>query len=266
MCAKFNKVVYNLIPPGPVRDTLKGAYFSLYYNLKHFKENDFRVYYKKGCYTYAFEEGVSFKCYENITDDLKRSLRGYLAQYTPKTGDVIMDCGAYVGDFTLYAAKAVGKTGKVVAYEPDPTAFKRLCENINLNALNNVILVNKGVWSDDTALEFSGGDKGANFFNQNTHNKTFHKVSVVSIDSEAQRLGLNKIDFIKMDVEGAEIEAVKGAAKTLKENNVRLALASYHEVNGEKTCHELEKLLSAIGYRSETSHKRHLTTYAQKAF
>ncbi len=265
MCAKFNKAIYRLIPPGPVRDCLKGAYFSLYYNLKHFKENDFRVYYKKGLYKYAFKECVTFKCHENITDDLKRSLRGYLAKYSLKAGDTVIDCGAYVGEFTLYAARAVGKTGQVIAFEPDPAAFKRLRENIALNELDNVILINKGVWSEDTALEFSGGDQGANFFNQNTANKISYKVPVVSIDSEIERLGIKRIDFIKMDVEGAETEALKGSRVVLKKNSVHLAIASYHAVRGEKTCFELEKIFSTLGYRSETSHPRHLTTYASKA-
>jgi hypothetical protein len=89
-------------------------------------------------------------------------------------------------------------------------------------------------------------------------------VPVVAIDDELKRIGTSKVDFIKMDVEGAEIEAVKGARQTLESNDVAIAAASYHLVNGVKSCHELEKALEALGYKAETGHPQHLTTYARR--
>jgi hypothetical protein len=75
---------------------------------------------------------------------------------------------------------------------------------------------------------------------------------------------MDRIDFIKMDVEGAEIEALKGSMNTLKEFDVNLAIASYHEVDGKKTSHEVEKLLSEYGYEAKTSFPMHLTTFGFK--
>jgi hypothetical protein len=67
-----------------------------------------------------------------------------------------------------------------------------------------------------------------------------------------------------MDIEGAEIEALKGSINTLKEFDVKLATASYHEVDGKKTSNEVEKLLHKCGYDAKTTYLMHLTTYGCK--
>lgn len=264
MCAKLNQTLSRLLPEGAIKERLKGAYYSLYYNRKHFKENDFRVYYKNGHFEYRFDEGVTFGSYENMTDELKRSLRGYLAKYSLKPGDTVIDCGAYIGEFTLYAGMAVGAAGKVIAFEPDAGIYKKLLANIELNGLKNVIAVNKGLWSKDGVLKFVGDNiKGYSFmFAESTAGAV--DAPVVSLDSELARLDLKHVDFIKADIEGAELEFMRGAVKTLGSGSVKVAIASYHAIDGKKTCFELEKMLTSLGYTPETSHPKHLTTYAWK--
>ena len=264
MCAKFTQVVSRLIPNGPIKDGLKSSYYSLYYNAKHFKENGFRVYYKAGHFEYSFDEGVTFSSYENFADELKRSLKGYLARRALRPGDTVVDCGAFVGEFTLYAAAAIGPKGTVIAFEPDPGIFRKFEANIALNGFKNVKVLNKGVWSKPGELKFVGDNiKGYSFMNAEGDDKAI-KVPVVSLDAELSRLGAGRVDFIKMDVEGAEIEALKGAQKTLQSSPVTLAVASYHLVDGKKSHVELEKVLASFGYAAETGHPQHLTTYASK--
>ncbi|MCM8760741.1 MAG: FkbM family methyltransferase [Candidatus Omnitrophica bacterium] len=264
MCAKLNQFLSRLIPEGPLKDAFTSSYYKLYYNRRHFGENEFYVYYRDGYFIYRFENGVEFASYQNMADELKRSLKGYLARYPLKTGDIVVDCGAYIGEFALYAAKAVGSSGRVVAFEPDREAFRKLEANVRLNGLANVTTVNKGVWSCEGVLKFVGdavrgysfmiADKGASAVD----------IPVVRLDAELARLGIRVVNFIKVDVEGAEIEFIKGAAETLKNGSVNLAIASYHEVAGRKTFTEIERMLTELGYRAETSHPRHLTTYGWK--
>ena len=308
MCAKFTQVVSRMIPPGPLKDSLKSSYYSFYYNAKHFRENGFRVYYRNGHFEYRFDprggvipqpeghtrEGVdewpsggiplhgrdrdpalkgamavrpwsvTFASYENFADELKRSLAGYLARRPLRPGDTVVDCGAYIGEFTLYAAAAVGRRGTVVAFEPDPAIFKSLEANIALNGFGNIKAVNKGVWRESGELKFVGDNiKGYSFMAAEADENAI-KVPVVSLDAELPRLGLGKVDFIKMDVEGAEIEAVKGAEKTLRAGAPSLAIASYHLVDGRKSYAALENILASFGYAAETGHPQHLTTYAVK--
>ncbi|MCX5678729.1 MAG: FkbM family methyltransferase [Candidatus Omnitrophica bacterium] len=264
MCAKLNQVLSRLLPEGTIKERLKSSYYSLYYNRKHFKENNFRVYYKDGHFEYKFDEGVTFSSYENMTDELKRSLKGYLAKYSLKPGDTVIDCGAYIGEFTLYAGVAVGASGKVIAFEPDAGIYKKLLTNIELNGLKNVITVNKGLWSKDGVMKFVGDNiKGYSFmFAENIAGAV--DTPVVSLDNELARLEVTHVNFIKADIEGAELEFIKGAVKTLGSGDVKIAIASYHKIDGRKSFLELEKMLTQLGYNPETSHPGHLTTYASK--
>jgi FkbM family methyltransferase len=264
MCAKFNQILYRIIPDGPVKEGFKSSYYRFYFNRKHFGENGFYVYYRNGHFEYKFDEGVEFSSYEDLTDELKRSLKGYLVKHPLSKGETIVDCGAYIGEFTLYAAKAVGPSGRVIAFEPDPVIFRKLMANIELNGLKNITALNKGLWSKPGTLKFVGDSiKGYSFMSAEKDAGAID-VPVVSLDDELCRLNIKKVDLIKMDVEGAEIEAVKGAARTLKEQGVDLAIASYHPVDGAKSCVALEKMLPDLGYKVETSHPKHLTTYASK--
>lgn len=265
MCAKFNQVISRLIPEGSTKEALKGAYYSLYYNKKHFKENGFRVYRRLGHFEYDFDEGVRFSSHENMADELKRSLKGYLAKYSLKKGDVVIDGGAYIGEFTLYAAKAVGIAGKVIAFEPDEKMYKKLLANIELNALGNVVAINKGLWSSDGKLKFMGDSVKGYTFMMDSDAKDVVEVPVVSLDNELARMGIKKVDFIKADVEGAELEVIKGALDILKGQRVNLAIASYHMLDGKKTFDRIEDALRPIGYNVDTDHPGHLTTYAFKA-
>lgn len=261
--AKLDKCLSRLIPSGPLKDILKSAYYQRYYNYRHAKKNGFRMYYdRRGYYEFVFSELIRFKCYENIADDLERSMPGYLAEADIKEGDTVIDCGACVGEFTLYAAKAAGKRGKVVAFEPDKNFFEKLERNILLNSIKNVILIEKGVWSKVDTLRFSGGSQSGNLYDKNlTYNTESYDVPVTTLDHELEKIGLGKVDFIKMDVEGAEVEAIKGACGILEKSSPRLAIASYHALNGQHSYVELEKVLKRMGYRTKTDYPAHLTTY-----
>ena len=260
MCAKFNKILFGAIPGGFLREWSKSSYYRFYYNLKHYSENRFHVFYSKRRFIYKFPDGIIFMCNENIADELKRSLFGYIARHKLREGEIVIDCGAYIGEFTLYAAKAVGSSGKVIAFEPNESDCQKLLANLRLNDLDSVIVIKKGVWSSDCVKSFSQ-NQGSSFLKEDPEAVA---VPVVSLDKELGRLNIRRVNFIKMDIEGAELEAVRGAENILKNNKVNLAIASYHPVNGQKSCFELEKLLASMGYSSETSHPKRLTTYAWK--
>ncbi len=107
--------------------------------------------------------------------------------------------GPYAGEFTLYASKRAGRTGKVIAFEPDATSFAVLERNV-LVGLTNVLLVKKGLWSKNGRLQITGTTVGSQI--RNEPDKGFSTVPVCTLDSELQRLGLSRVDFIKMDIEG----------------------------------------------------------------
>lgn len=179
----------------------------------------------------------------------------YLKKYNLKEGDIVFDCGAYCGISSYYFSKLVGETGKVYAFEPDKLNYKMLLKNIELHNLKNVIPINKGIWDKtDTLLFNTEGALGSalvNVFDRKIE-ATKNKVDVVSITDVVKEYNIPKIDFIKMDIEGAEIAAVEGIKDYLKNNDINFAIASYHVVDNERTYKKLESIFEEIGYDAET--------------
>jgi FkbM family methyltransferase len=189
-------------------------------------------------------------------------IENYFKHYSLKEGDSIVDGGAYTGAFTVYCAKLIGENGRVISFEPDTKNFKVLLENIKLNKVEDrVILLQKGLWGLKSRLSFNQGGKGARLdFERNIKtNNSF--INLNSLDNELSELKIKKIDFIKFDIEGAEIEALDGSKKTLKENKCPIAIASYHLRNGGKTSKICEEKLRKLGLKTETVVGRHTTTY-----
>lgn len=197
---------------------------------------------------------------------LSHEVGGYNSYYKLKKGNNVIDAGAYTGLFTLYAAKKVGNTGKVIAFEPDPYNNIMLRRNLKLNNVKNVVIVKKGLYSKDDVLPFDIQSIGSNIVSINHvfHNrKTINKITVTTLDKELERLHIKKINFVKMDIEGAEIEAMEGFKNTIKNNpNIQFAIASYHIVDGKKTKFFLEKFFTNLKFNVKTENNGQLTTYA----
>jgi FkbM family methyltransferase len=145
-----------------------------------------------------------------------------------KQGDIVLDCGAHVGVFTDTALRR--GASKVVAIEPDPTNLECLRRNFPSEiASGRVIVVPKGVWNRDQiiTLYIGAANSGQNsmLLDQNTGKV---EVPVTTVDHLVEELHLPRVDFIKMDIEGAEREALRGATQTLARFFPELMLDSYH--------------------------------------
>jgi FkbM family methyltransferase len=194
-------------------------------------------------------------------------VKGYELYYQLKPGDVVVDAGAFTGDYTVYASRKVGPTGRVLAFEPDPKTCRILERNLKRERFQNVTIIPKGLWNENTTLTFQvlnslQSHVAASPAPGEAPDRV--QVEVVRLDDELQRLGITKVDLLKMDIEGAEIQAIEGCEKVLAENNVHVAIAAYHIVNGETTSLFLEKFLRARGYETKSDYHKHLTTYAWK--
>jgi FkbM family methyltransferase len=144
-------------------------------------------------------------------------------------GDIVLDCGAHIGGFTRTALRAGAR--KVVAVEPEKEniiAFRRnFAEELQSG---KVVLVEKGVWDKNGSLSLHLSKTGdSHSVNIPQNGGKDEKIEIVTIDSLAQQLGLPRIDFIKMDIEGAEQNALKGSGQVLAKWRPRLAISSYHQ-------------------------------------
>lgn len=147
-----------------------------------------------------------------------------------KPGDVVLDCGANVGVFTRKALKQGARL--VVAIEPAPRTVECLRRNFEREiADGHVIVYPKGVWDHVDTLELALGPEGnttGNSFVLGRSQKSKVKVDLTTIDRVVAELHLNRVDFIKMDIEGAEKQALRGGTETIAQFHPRMAIASEH--------------------------------------
>jgi len=184
---------------------------------------------------------------------------GYLRHYAPKEGDVVLDAGSTWGDFALPISRLVGAEGRVVAMEPSEELYGVLLKNIGLNGFKNIIPLKLGLSSKKGTAGFAhdGTVRGA----ISSTEATGTLIRTTSIDEIVGDLGLGRMDFIKMDIEGEELNAIRGASKTIERFRPSFAIASYHIKDSVQTRPRLEEMLKAHGYRTVTEYP-HQTTYA----
>lgn len=147
-----------------------------------------------------------------------------------KEGDYVIDAGGCWGDTALYFGNKVGENGKVFCFEFIPSNLKILKKNLALNpeVERRVSIVEHPVW-EESGLDLAYIDNGPGskvFFDQ----PEFYdgKTTTLTIDDLVHNRQISKIDFVKMDIEGAELSALQGAEKTIRQFKPSLAIALYH--------------------------------------
>ena len=142
-----------------------------------------------------------------------------------KPGDVVIDAGAWIGDFSCYASAQ--DAGAVYAFEPTAENYTWLCRTAKLN--KNIIPVQKGLGDKSGTLSFviNENNSGMNRRSDESGIAT-ETVEIVTLDEFVATQGLTRVDFIKSDIEGAERNMLRGAANTLRKFAPKLALCTYH--------------------------------------
>lgn len=148
----------------------------------------------------------------------------------PELGDWVIDGGACFGDTAVFISSTIGKDGKVFAFEPLPIHVNVIDLNIRQNnLLNRVEVVPAGIG------EVTNGINRIDERLRNVTSPGFSllgregQVPTISIDDFAHRKELKKLDFIKLDIEGFELQALKGAEKIIDRYRPKLAISLYHK-------------------------------------
>jgi len=168
--------------------------------------------------------------------------------------DVVIDVGANIGGHTVSFAKQVGIGGAVWAYEPQPAVFQNLCANISLNALMNVKTFNAGCGAQDDEINIPHINYSRDY--------NYGSISLEEMEEENKRLGDaaawqnipvlklddhfngDRLDFIKIDVEGMEIDVLQGAKNIITTFKPVL----YVENDREDKSEELVSFILDCGY------------------
>ena len=168
-----------------------------------------------------------------------------------KEGDVAFDIGANFGWYTTLFATLVGKTGSVHSFEPVPSIFDQLKRNIEINHLNdNVILNNFALGSEEgqTTLHlFKGLPSGhASISDLGRDDYVQYQIPIMTLDKYIFDKGISKVDFIKCDVEGAEMMVIKGGTQLFSSNNPPIILIEMNIATSNLFGYKQEDLLKEI--------------------
>ena len=180
-----------------------------------------------------------------------------IERFLPKQGDIVVDIGAHMGRYTIISSKRVGTNGKVVAIEAHPGNFEMLNRNIKLNQLANVIPLNYAVYSKETKIKLYLPEEESGYTIYNTIMSNRAGIEDKFVDVNAQTvdylLELNQIkeeliNWIKIDVEGAEFEVLKGATNVLsKSKDIALLI----EIHGLDNYRPILNFLSLYNFKIE---------------
>ena len=183
------------------------------------------------------------------------SIAAYTHWHVPQPGELVFDAGAHAGFTTCMFAKMVGAQGKVVAFEPDATTFEYLKKNVLSQGLTNVTLVPKALDANTGTAYFNAdGTMGAGLVEHSVYGNTGQHIAVetLSLQDACQQYGVP--NFLKMDIEGAEISVLEAGKDFLRAHPMHLAFDSYHRMrDGRFTWTLLEPMLRALNYRVESS-------------
>jgi len=159
---------------------------------------------------------------------------------------IFVDVGANIGKYTVIVGKALKNNGKVISFEPMPENFEILKKNIKLNKINNVFTFECGLGDKEEKLDLyldevgvGGGAHSLVKDNPNTTNNKI-KITIRKLDNIVKELKLNRVDLIKIDVEGFESNVLIGAIDTLKKYHPKIIFEVWDKTYLNKVKNVLE--------------------------
>jgi len=177
--------------------------------------------------------------------------------FEPKRNFTVIDVGAHIGIYTLRAAKKVGEKGRVIAVEPEDENYRVLMKNIKINRYKNVVPVKLALSDFEGTARFYV--KSMTLSHSLRENVEIHngcaparevvgitEVTVTSLTKLMDKLGVPKIDLLKIDAEGVEFEVLKGSNELLAQHRIsKVVVAAYHTSDESRV---IKEYLEKFGY------------------
>lgn len=213
---------------------------------------------------HKFANGLDFE-WSGIAEGVE-SIENYFRWYAPTEGDLVFDLGANCGLIAHRLSLMVGR-GQVVCAEPDPANFSLLQRNVSRHGLRNVTTLQRAVGASSGKVEFASENaiysQMSKFLTRETSGDIL-TVDCCSFEQLCNEFGVPA--FVKVDIEGAEIEMLQAALPYVKRHKIHFALDTQHKVDGRYTSRRVEDLFCSIGYETATENDGMFTmTYARPA-
>lgn len=170
-------------------------------------------------------------------------------------GMTVLDIGAHHGLYTLLAARKVGRTGRVLSFEPSPRERRKLLRHLRLNRCSNVEVEYCALGSSDGEADLflvDGAETGCNSLRAPAVNEPTEmvRVPVKTLDSRLQSRDIEQVDFIKLDVEGGEWEVLKGASKLLDRRPRPVILCEVQDIRTQPWGYRAQELIAFLRDRN----------------
>lgn len=209
------------------------------------------------CYLYTAQE---YSMYINEASKLKNIIDDNIADVietyflkpyinTPvlaEPGDVVFDCGAYTGNTAIIFSQLVTELGKIYSFEPHPEIFAKLSKNTA--QYQNVSCYNYGLSNTDGTQSMLNWDLSSRIDVRGDIT-----INTTSIDNFIELHNINKVDYIKMDIEGEELNALRGCVNTIRRFHPKLAVCVYHKPSDIYSIFEFLNTLD-LGYEFYFGH------------
>lgn len=218
------------------------------------------VFQNEDSFLFELEKDIKIKLYKDsilsklIYNGFEKKERDYVMSML-NIGDIFVDVGSNIGLFSLSASKKVGETGKVICFEPAPTTFNRLLENININSLNNLDVRNIGLSDEQGELKFHLYKDGYDAWNSFAKDENLNyddaiNVPISTLDHELESIDKSKIKVIKIDVEGWEKFVLLGGREFFINFDpiVMMEFTDTNTFNAGYGIHELYDMMANWGY------------------
>ncbi len=168
--------------------------------------------------------------------------------YNISKDDVILEIGAYTGLYAIKLSDLIKDKAKIIAIEAMKNNFKILEKNIKINKKSNIIPINKAAWNKQENLKFYSNKKQDNSAVKGiVDTKKTTQVKSDTIDNIVKKENLKKVNFVRIQINGAEKKAINGMEKTLKKHKPTLMVTAAY--TNKK---EIEKILKSKGYKTKT--------------
>lgn len=186
----------------------------------------------KICVNPRFAKGVEYSLYKTGTYEAGTL---HIIRKILKNGDVVIDIGANIGLMSLFSSRLIGEKGKVFCFEPEPDTYEILKKNIALNKLNNIFTYPFALGNTEEAaliypnIEINRGAASI----LKTDGTNGKRIQIKKLDNFIFDNNVTNIKFIKIDVEGFELQVLRGAAALLAVENAPIICLEFSIVNLE---------------------------------
>ncbi|ABB39689.2 methyltransferase FkbM family [Oleidesulfovibrio alaskensis G20] len=181
-----------------------------------------------------------------------------LVQQFVKEGQTVLDIGGNIGYYTVMFSKIVGRSGKVITFEPTAHYRSILEKNVQENQINNVLIRPEGLSDKAEKLTISIGSSTATLHApEGQQIDSYEAIQLARLDDLVEQLDITKLDFIKIDVDGHEPSVLRGAQQTIKKFKplILLEVSHLHYLEGNVFAWDFYDYLSSLNYYIYDEHE-----------